>query len=187
MEASRVDTQEKSNLDPYISSSRSLGKRRADSLNAAPPSKRPNTSLVISAKLKANPASNVRSGFVPVPPPSNTDRPRARPSIKIKEEEALILPPDAVARYLQGTPHLAINPAPGSLHVKRKFLRQEYGGSNQQFVQYIQPERNPSSKNQKRCLVFPMPVMNPAMPLLPGEPGLLFASRHEVLHGQWGV
>jgi hypothetical protein len=29
--------------------------------------------------------------------------------------------------------------------------------------------------------------MNPAMPLLPGEPGLLFASRHEVLDGWWGV
>ncbi|KAJ2924922.1 hypothetical protein H1R20_g12189, partial [Candolleomyces eurysporus] len=136
---------------------------------------------------QADSASNVPSGSVPVPRPSDTDRPRARPSIKIKEEEALILPPDAVARYLQGTPNLTINPAPSSLHVKRKLLRQEYGGSDQQFVQYIQPKRNPSNKNKKRCLVFPMPVMNPAMPLSPGEPGLLFASRHEVLDGQWGV
>lgn len=32
-----------------------------------------------------------------------------------------------------------------------------------------------------RLIVWPMHSMNPSMPLFPGEPGIVFASRHEIL------
>jgi hypothetical protein len=60
-----------------------------------------------------------------------------------------------------------------------------YGGSDQQFLQYISPSRNPSGQ-KKRRIVFPMFDMNPSMPSAPGEPGLVYASRHEILeHPPW--
>lgn len=55
-----------------------------------------------------------------------------------------------------------------------------YGGSDQHFLQYINPERNPSVA-KKRRIVYPVLDMNPAMPTVPGEPGLIYASRHEIL------
>lgn len=121
-----------------------------------------------------------------------------RPTFEFKQEEALVLPPSTIARYLADAPDLLIKPPPSDLHVARTFLRLAYGGSDQQFLQYILAERNPGgvqgdSKSKargdgKRRLVFPMPNMNPAMPVIPGHSGLLFASRHEVLENPpWGV
>jgi hypothetical protein len=55
-----------------------------------------------------------------------------------------------------------------------------YGGSDQHFLQFILPSRNPSAV-EKRRVVFPMFDMNPSMPSAPGEPGLVYASRHEIL------
>ncbi|KAJ2911597.1 hypothetical protein MD484_g8818, partial [Candolleomyces efflorescens] len=179
---SQAGTQGNGNLEFPVSSSKSSGKRKADSPIQSHPSKRVNKSSATADQSTPSCSSGAPSHSAP----PNGDQLPTRPSVKVKAE-AIILPPDAVAQYLHGAPHLPIDPAPSDLHVKRKFLREEYGGSDQQFVQYIQPTRNPSSKKKKRCLVFPMPNMNPAMPLVPGEPGLLFASRHEVLDGLWGV
>lgn len=105
--------------------------------------------------------------------------------IKIKDD-AISLPPEIIRTYLQGIKPYPIEPKPDPVHVPRKFLRLAYGGSDQQFLQFITPERNPSG-SVKRRMVLPMLDMNPAMPRFPGQPGLLFASRHEVLEGPWTV
>ncbi|KAF6746320.1 hypothetical protein DFP72DRAFT_923167 [Ephemerocybe angulata] len=129
------------------------------------------------------------------------DEDGARPNIKIKEDLALQLPASVVEAYLQDAPHFHIPaPGPSKLHVKRAKMRLVYGGSDQQMVQIIKAGANPAKqggwgdeKNQgkgkarlkakggngKRRCVYPMPDMNPAMPMLPGESGLLFASRKE--------
>ena len=63
--------------------------------------------------------------------------------------------------------------------VKRVPFAAHYGGSSQHFLQRILQDQNPSG-NTLRNLVFPQPDPNPALPVVPGEPGLIFACRHEV-------
>jgi hypothetical protein len=82
--------------------------------------------------------------------------------------------------YLQGAQTLEIYPPPLDLEVPRKFLRESYGGSDQQFLQFTKPEMNPFGPFIRR-LVFPELNLNPSMPSQPGDPGLVFASRHEIL------
>ncbi|TFK23032.1 hypothetical protein FA15DRAFT_493930 [Coprinopsis marcescibilis] len=109
-----------------------------------------------------------------------------RQNVKMKDA-AFSLTPEMMEHYLQGTPTLTIDPQPSGVYVPRKFLRLAYGGSDQHFLQYIQPDRNPSGRTL-RNMVLPMLDMNPAMPLRPGEPGLMFASRHEILSNEpWSL
>lgn len=110
-----------------------------------------------------------------------------RPKFKFKEEEVFVLPPSTIAHYLAGAPDLLIKPPPITLQVKREFIRLAYGGSDMQLLQTISAERNPTARKQRR-LVFPLFQMNPAMPVVPGETGIMFASRPELLSdGPWGL
>ncbi|KAJ2930330.1 hypothetical protein H1R20_g6790, partial [Candolleomyces eurysporus] len=129
---------------------------------------------------------------VPVPP--LPFRPRPVRNFKIKEEEAVTLPVDIVANYLRDVPPFSINPDPSGVpFVSRKFLAKVYGGSDRQFLQYIDvPASSPSSPTaptrRRKPLMFPTPEMNPSMPLFPGDPGLIFTSRTEILkNGPWTV
>ena len=90
------------------------------------------------------------------------------------------LPTSTIKEYIGTSKRLTINPPPLDLEVPRTFLRLAYGGSDQHFLQFIPKEKNPSGPHRRR-IVFPMLDMNPAMPSEPGEPGLVFASRHEIL------
>ncbi|KAJ2911593.1 hypothetical protein MD484_g8821, partial [Candolleomyces efflorescens] len=103
-----------------------------------------------------------------------------RPVIKYKEEEAFVLPPDLIARYLRDAPTLDIKPNPSGLHVRRDYLRLLLGGSDMQFIQKVEAKNNPTQA-KARTLTFPTFDMNPAMPLIPGEPGLILSKRPEVL------
>ncbi|KDR85968.1 hypothetical protein GALMADRAFT_235162 [Galerina marginata CBS 339.88] len=105
---------------------------------------------------------------------------KPKPTVKVKTKDVCILPDATVRQYLQSAKTLKITPPPLDLQVPRMFLRLAYGGSDQHFVQYIHSDMNPSGPVQRR-IVFPMLDMNPAMPSRPGEPGLVFASRHEIL------
>jgi hypothetical protein len=104
----------------------------------------------------------------------------SRPVIKYKEEEAFILPPDLMARYLRDAPALDIKPSPSSLHVRRDYLRLLLGGSDMHFFQKVEAHRNPAG-DKSRTLTFPTFDMNPAMPLIPGESGLILSKRPETL------
>jgi hypothetical protein len=81
--------------------------------------------------------------------------------------------------YVGDTPDLAIHPAPlVALYVPRRFLREEFGGSDQQLLQYLRPT---DGSARGRSLVFPQPNLNPFLPPHPGAAGLVFASRTEIV------
>jgi hypothetical protein len=106
------------------------------------------------------------------------------------QAEAFLLPAPTINAYLSSTPALTVTPAASCPPVSRDFMRLAYGGSNQQFVQLVKADRNVSSNPtpQMRRIVWPMLTMNPAMPRYPGAPGLVFASRHDILYnGPWTV
>ncbi|KAJ7590632.1 hypothetical protein C8J56DRAFT_933452 [Mycena floridula] len=80
-------------------------------------------------------------------------------------------------------------PPPKELYISREFMASTYGGSMYQFVQFCDAHRNPSGR-KKRCIVWAQNALNPCMPPAPGKPGLMFASRHDVLNrdnGPWTV
>ena len=81
-------------------------------------------------------------------------------------------------KYLESIPSLLLQHPPEA-RIKRAPFAAHYGGSSQHFLQYTTSNRNPSG-NYKRNMVFPQPDPNPVLPVLPGEPGLIFASRHEL-------
>ena len=93
----------------------------------------------------------------------------------------------ALKKNLESAPTLPIHPPPLEARVRREPFAKYYGGCNQHFLQFLLPELNPSG-NIKRNVVFPQPRPNPVLPLSPGEPGLIFASRHEVADGSaWSL
>lgn len=93
----------------------------------------------------------------------------------------------SLKKHLNSAPTLPIHPPPLKIRFKRVPFAEYYGGSYQHFLQFIPANRNPSG-NTKRNLVFPQPLHNPALPVRPGEPGLIFASRHEVADGSpWSL
>ncbi|KAF9525904.1 hypothetical protein CPB83DRAFT_908867 [Crepidotus variabilis] len=159
----------------------SLGKRKRESTLSTPLKRiKPESlkNLLNTPQIKDN-----HAGSSPRIKRQKTELKLEKPDIKMKD--VFNLPPNVTKIYLGETPTLKVDPPPVYVEISRDFLRVCYGGSNQQFLQYIQPERNPSG-NFKRRIVFPMLDMNPAMPAAPGEPGLVFASRHEILEdGPW--
>ncbi|KAF9461887.1 hypothetical protein BDZ94DRAFT_1323092 [Collybia nuda] len=86
--------------------------------------------------------------------------------------EALRLPDATVSEYLKGCARLPINPAPKKLLVSRQFIGEMYGGS--QFTLLA------TSTDKSRNFIFPTPDINPDMPTIPGNPGLLLSCRREM-------
>ncbi|TFK75053.1 hypothetical protein BDN72DRAFT_607116 [Pluteus cervinus] len=111
--------------------------------------------------------------------------------LKIKKE-AMLLPRSVVSNYLSGVGTFSISPDPVPTPVSRRFLRKTYGGSDQHFISFTPKSRDPGSSSSShpkgRPIVFPEPELNPEIPREPGAPGLIFASRHEILeHPPWSV
>ncbi len=106
--------------------------------------------------------------------------PEAVPNVKPKQGIST-LTPDQPEYYLQSAQSLQILPPPLMAEIKRVLFAAHYGGSSYHFLQYVPPMKNPSGRVRRR-LVFPLPEMNPAVPSAPGLPGLIYASRHEILH-----
>jgi hypothetical protein len=80
-----------------------------------------------------------------------------------------------------------ISPSPLKTEVPRAFLRATFGGADQQFLQIFRKDKHPKGAIMRR-VVFPQFGLNPAMPSRPGQPGLVFASRHEILENPpWSV
>jgi hypothetical protein len=102
-----------------------------------------------------------------------------QPLVKIQDNEAIVLPRETVAKHLKGAIALVLDPTPNLFKFPRRFLRMSYGGSDQHFIAFISPDKNPSSTPAnpiRRRMVFPMPEVNPDMPNQPGAPGLILCS-----------
>ncbi|KAF8957580.1 hypothetical protein BDZ97DRAFT_1924462 [Flammula alnicola] len=134
---------------------------------------RTNTGVVSSSSSSCTPV-------VSVPAQTSPNLKEVKPRYNIKSQHVFSLPQSVADIYLKGAKALEISPPPLDLEVPRTFLRLAYGGNDQQFLQFIQEGMNPSGPVLRR-LVFPMLHLNPSMPSSPGEPGLVFASRHEIL------
>jgi len=94
-----------------------------------------------------------------------------------------------VQKYLPSTKAkiLPISPSPLKTEVPRAFLRATFGGAEQQFLQIFRKDKHAKGAIVRRA-VFPKFGLNPAMPSQPGQPGLVFASRHEILENPpWSV
>jgi hypothetical protein len=90
-------------------------------------------------------------------------------------EEAFFLPEQDLAMCLEDIPSVA-NPAPASyVPVSRDFLSHQYGGSHCHSVQYIKADLNPCG-NSSRAFAFPRPDLNPHMPMVVGQSGVVIGN-----------
>ncbi|KAJ6450390.1 hypothetical protein C8R45DRAFT_1043504 [Mycena sanguinolenta] len=94
---------------------------------------------------------------------------------------------DVADIYLTHTPAHAIDPAPNpTLYVSRKFLLDEFGVLNQTFLGYFRPTSSVAERRRQGA-IFPQPFLNPFLPPAPGAPGLIFASRFEIVEDHDGM
>ena len=99
--------------------------------------------------------------------------------MKIKLDEAVVLSDSVLTNYLKAAPTLQIHPpAPRTLY-PRTFLSSTYGGNPMHLMAY--------GRNGTRKFLFPTPDVNPQMPNVPGEAGLLLSARLEMLEHTWSV
>ncbi|KAJ7636652.1 hypothetical protein FB45DRAFT_1024750 [Roridomyces roridus] len=117
---------------------------------------------------------------------SRSTSPDLKPSVKRPKTSSrplVTLPQSVINSYLVDTPNLDITPPPLSdLYVSRKFLSSHYGGNPMYFVVDFSLER------KGRKAVFPEVYLNPLLPDQPGAPGLIYASREEIIDGTpWAV
>ncbi|KAJ3547084.1 hypothetical protein NMY22_g1791 [Coprinellus aureogranulatus] len=59
-----------------------------------------------------------------------------------------------------------------------RLLHSAYGGSPFISVQYTFPSRNPSGQDTQRMFIFPKHELDPSMPYLPGQPGIVIDNRY---------
>ncbi|KAJ7472917.1 hypothetical protein B0H11DRAFT_2282735 [Mycena galericulata] len=141
-----------------------------------------NSAHLISQGSGSSAVSLPRRSVSPVAAPSVKRQKTSKVKVKeIKKEikkEAFALPQDVVDQYLHGFQDLDIDPAPrDTFYVSRKFLRLEFGGSDQHFIAHFTPT---DGSDKGRAVVFPQPDLNPFLPPRPGATGLIFASRLEI-------
>jgi len=113
-----------------------------------------------------------------------------RPIIPARFLDTSTMPPPVasmVQQYLPGSNAKILPIFPRTTEVPRAFLISAYGGAVRQWLQIFRKDKNPKGAIERR-VVFPQFGLNPAMPSAPGHPGLIFASRHEILeHPPWTV
>ncbi|KAJ7302803.1 hypothetical protein DFH08DRAFT_945505 [Mycena albidolilacea] len=88
---------------------------------------------------------------------------------------------DVSSIYLKDLPNFDIAPAPSNFLVPRKFLLDIFGVLNQTFIGYFKFHVNHDHDARRRGAIFPQPDLNPLLPDAPGAPGLIFASRFEIV------
>lgn len=88
-----------------------------------------------------------------------------------------MLSANTVARYLKDIVPFHIEPAPPPLIVPRRFLVNIYSAHGV----FLLLKR----EDGRRSFIFPTQDVNPDMPVLPGEPGLILSSRLELLERTW--
>ncbi|KAK7059943.1 hypothetical protein R3P38DRAFT_2838637 [Favolaschia claudopus] len=107
----------------------------------------------------------------------DTPVPPAKAPKKAKVEDSKDCLKDVANIYLtNATPFLFTDDAPPNrtLLISRRFLLKRYGVLNQTFLGSFKA-------TDGRGAVFPQPERNPFLPEAPGAPGLIFASRLEII------
>ncbi|KAK7047007.1 hypothetical protein R3P38DRAFT_2608348 [Favolaschia claudopus] len=107
----------------------------------------------------------------------DTPVPPAKPLKKAKIEDSKDSLKDVANIYLVDAapfPFTANAPPNRTLLISRKFLLKQYGVLNQTFLGSFKT-------TDGRGAIFPQPELNPFLPDKPGAPGLIFASRFEIV------
>ncbi|KIY53851.1 hypothetical protein FISHEDRAFT_68421 [Fistulina hepatica ATCC 64428] len=90
--------------------------------------------------------------------------------------KALCLPATTVQRDISNAPVYSVQ-APAVVPVSRDALSSRYGGSQATLLATM----HSNVGNTVRTAIFPRPDMNPDAPTVPGEPGLLFTARTDIV------
>lgn len=125
-------------------------------------------------RLKMEPNRDLRKVKSPAKVLSNLG---LHPALKIKVDEATVLYPTTVARYLKDIVPLRIEPAPTPILVPHKFLGEVYGA----HLVFLLLKRT----DGRRSFIFPTQDINPDIPVSPGDPGLLLSSRLDMVGHIW--
>ncbi|KAJ3546397.1 hypothetical protein NMY22_g2078 [Coprinellus aureogranulatus] len=104
--------------------------------------------------------------------------PQSFPSSSINASQAFVFSPSYTSSILSDITSFAINPPPSSTTPSRSLLHSAYGGSPFISVQYTFPSRNPSGQDTQRMFIFPKHELDPSMPYLPGQPGIVIDNRY---------
>jgi len=155
--------------------------------NAAPPSPNviPDLNIRTTERTLLPPSTNAGAFHNDEPPVCS-----ASTTPKSRFLDTSTMPPHVASMVQQYLPAsdakiLPIFPTPLETEVPRAFLVSAYGGASQQWLQIFRKDKHPKGAIERR-VVFPQFGLNPAMPSAPGHPGLMFASRHEILeHPPW--
>ncbi|KAJ7573017.1 hypothetical protein C8J56DRAFT_1174121 [Mycena floridula] len=171
-------------IDPKLPTT-AKRRTRSDSVASTPVQNRKKIKLTDESETSKGVTSASNADVTSVPNVSSKTKGK-----KLKSN-ACPLEPTLVEKYIDSAEVFKIDPPPpNELYIPRKFIEKTYGGNGCHFVQYGLPELNPTPGKGKRCMVFGKTKMNPYTPQKPGSPGLMFASRLELLdteHGPWSV
>lgn len=99
------------------------------------------------------------------------------------EQEHLVQNAKALYALLVATlTALRVNPEPNLAEIPRKFFTDVYGAQGATFVAFIKVAagKNSAFKDTAK-MMFPSPDLNPHTPQEPGQPGLIFSSRTDIL------
>ncbi|KAK7041052.1 hypothetical protein R3P38DRAFT_3179580 [Favolaschia claudopus] len=113
----------------------------------------------------------------------DTPVPPAKAPKKAKIEDSKDSLKDVANIYLTNAKSFSFTddaPPNRTLLISRKFLLKQYGVLNQAFLGYFKA-------TDGRGAVFPQPELNPFLPDKPGAPGLIFASRFEIVKDHEGM
>ncbi|KAJ7022452.1 hypothetical protein C8F04DRAFT_1137956 [Mycena alexandri] len=118
-------------------------------------------------------SATLRAVSPPAAPPAKRFKKSKPKDVKVEPLQ------DVATLYLANTAALDINPQPmDDVYVPRWFLREKFGGSDQHFIATFHPDKG---ADRHRRAVFPRADLNPFLPHAPGAPGLIFASRMEIV------
>lgn len=101
---------------------------------------------------------------------------------KYKESQAFALSAPDIAKFLKDAPPFAMERPPSDYTTTRQLMAKVYGGSSSQPLQVLKD----ASGETYRVACYPMYDLNSAMPLNPGESGLLYG-REDIGEGKWSL
>ncbi|KAJ7155083.1 hypothetical protein C8R46DRAFT_1356344 [Mycena filopes] len=108
----------------------------------------------------------------PVSPVAEPPAKRVKKNVKVEPLQ------DVATLYLANIPNLQIAPPASDKSFSRKFLQKQYKASAQTFLGTFEFQ---DAARPHREAVFPQAWLNPFLPPVPGAPGLIFASRMEIV------
>ena len=104
-----------------------------------------------------------------------------RRALPIHDGNALSLLTATVTAFLKIYPQFIIQPEASQVHHTRRFLGEVLGGTQVGHIQRTNANKDPSGGSRE--IIFPPYEHNPAMPMFPGDNGVIIGNRYHDLTG----